>query len=163
MSDNKAGQPTKYKEEYCKDIITLASGGLHMYAIAVTWDVCYDTLSEWRKVHPKFSAAYARARTIQTSSLLNKLLQNIGNKDFNHNIANLLLTHICRLRTEKLVKIDTGEGNLSKRGLKTLDVSKEGSHTADEISRIVDSISKLAKIDEVTELREKIEMLEKEV
>ena len=91
------------------------------------------------------------------------LIDNLGNRDFNHNIANLLLTHIGRLRTEKLVKIDTGDGNLSKRGLKTLDVSKEGSHTADEISRIVDSISKLAKIDEVTELREKIEMLEKEV
>ena len=55
------GQPTKYKEEYCEQIIEHMKDGKSAISFARSIDVCMDTLSEWKKVHSLFSAAYKKA------------------------------------------------------------------------------------------------------
>lgn len=78
------GRPTKYKPEYCDDIIDYFSGEpystettesgaskkipndlplIQNYAKKI--GVCVDTLNEWTKVHPAFSEAYKKARALQ--------------------------------------------------------------------------------------------------
>lgn len=55
-----AGQPTKYKPEYCEAVIKHMAEGNSFWSFAANVDVCFDTLSEWTKVHPEFSEAKRR-------------------------------------------------------------------------------------------------------
>ena len=94
------GRPTKYRSEYCKQIIDYidygeeqffdVSASSHTNRRGETWSdekripkplrfvgrwaqiigVNTDTLAEWCRVHPEFSAAYARARQIQAEHIL---------------------------------------------------------------------------------------------
>jgi hypothetical protein len=56
-----AGRPTKYKPEYCQQLIEHMSQGLSFETFAAVIDVNDDTLYEWAKVHPEFSDAKKRA------------------------------------------------------------------------------------------------------
>lgn len=89
----KAGAPTKYKEEYCQGIIdyfknfepfeelpfkeTVNEDGTtsteskrfpvappSLTKYATSIDVCRDTLQEWKKVNPEFSVAFNKAKAI---------------------------------------------------------------------------------------------------
>src|SRR5688572_32200856 len=51
------GRPSKYKSEYCEQIIECMSRGYSYAAFAAQIDVCRDTLNEWASVHQDFSAA----------------------------------------------------------------------------------------------------------
>lgn len=55
-----AGQPTKYRPEYCEAVIKHMAEGNSFWSFAANVDVCFDTLSEWTKVHPEFSEAKRR-------------------------------------------------------------------------------------------------------
>lgn len=52
-----AGQPTKYKPEYCDLVIEKMSEGFSQEACAGFIGVATDTLFEWKNVHPEFSDA----------------------------------------------------------------------------------------------------------
>lgn len=51
------GRPTKYKPEYCQQLIDWMSKGNSFWSFAAECDVCFDTLSEWTRVYPEFSEA----------------------------------------------------------------------------------------------------------
>lgn len=51
------GRPTKYKPEYCEQLIQHMSEGLMFESFAAVIDVNKDTLYEWCKRHPAFSEA----------------------------------------------------------------------------------------------------------
>lgn len=105
---NAGGRPTKYKAEYCQDIIkyfdieptvpiydeTLDEDGkvinrketgrrpadlpfLSKYARKI--GVVHDTLLEWCKVHPRFSAAYNVAKAIQKEILISNGVSGLYN------------------------------------------------------------------------------------
>ena len=50
-----AGQPTKYRPEYCEKVIKHMEEGNSFWSFAGIISVSFDTLSEWTKVHPEFS------------------------------------------------------------------------------------------------------------
>lgn len=52
-----AGRPTKYKPDFCKQIVSLMADGLSIEEVAYKFDVHVDTLYEWEKRHPEFSEA----------------------------------------------------------------------------------------------------------
>lgn len=54
------GQPTKYRPEYCERLVAHMSNGYSYEAFAGIIGVCDDTLREWEKVWPEFSAAKKR-------------------------------------------------------------------------------------------------------
>lgn len=56
----KFGRPTKYKPEYCEDLIRHLEGANSFESFAAKVDTCVDTLYEWEKVHPDFSEAKRR-------------------------------------------------------------------------------------------------------
>lgn len=51
------GRPSKYKPEYDSMLIDHMASGLSFESFAGLIGVCDDTLREWEKVHPSFSAS----------------------------------------------------------------------------------------------------------
>lgn len=56
-------RPTKYKKEYCEDIIEFMSKGGSLTQFAADIDVCRETVYEWGRVHSDFSDAIKKAKT----------------------------------------------------------------------------------------------------
>lgn len=109
-SPAKRGRPTKYKPEYCKEIINYfdkplytevtqqkmsASGVVKDVIVSVATDiptfegfaidicrVCHDTLCEWRDTHPEFSEAYRSAKDLQKKFLFNHTMNGNYNASF---------------------------------------------------------------------------------
>lgn len=52
-----AGQPTKYKPEYCQALIEHMEKGGSFASFAAVARVCIDTVFEWAKIYPEFSDA----------------------------------------------------------------------------------------------------------
>lgn len=98
------GRPTKYKPEYCEQIIkyfdvehtnvisvtvTYKNGDTREEERVVANDlptfqrfsyeigVCTDTLHEWKKVHPEFSEAYKRAQELQEAMWLTNSMKGL--------------------------------------------------------------------------------------
>lgn len=59
------GRPTSYKAEYCEDVIDFGRRGKSREWIAAELMVHIDTLAEWAKVHPEFSAAITLAKQLE--------------------------------------------------------------------------------------------------
>lgn len=55
------GRPTKYKPEYCQQLVTFMAGGPGFEAFAGEIGVNIDTLHEWVKQHGDFSEAKKEA------------------------------------------------------------------------------------------------------
>lgn len=53
----KAGQPTKYKPEYCQKVIDYGLNGDTMVSLASELRVTKSTIYEWASVHKEFSDA----------------------------------------------------------------------------------------------------------
>ncbi len=51
------GRPTKYKKEYCEQLIEWMREGRSFWTFASTVPCTIETLSEWCRVHPEFSEA----------------------------------------------------------------------------------------------------------
>ena len=58
-----AGRPSKYKPEFCEQVIEYGKEGMSLHEMALELDICYDTLNEWRKEKPEFSDAVKKALT----------------------------------------------------------------------------------------------------
>lgn len=85
------GRPTKYKPEYCQQIVDYFSNGLNanidgqkivkdfpQFALfAHSIGVNGDTLVEWSKVYPEFSAAYKKSKELQEAFLLSSGLNGL--------------------------------------------------------------------------------------
>lgn len=104
------GRPTKYKRQYCQDIIDyfdiepyheverktidVKSGREYinherlpndlpfLSGFAHSIGVAHDTLVEWTNVHPEFSVAYKRAKQLQEQILAVNGLQGLYNASF---------------------------------------------------------------------------------
>lgn len=51
------GRPSKYKPEFCAQLIEHMASGLSFESFAAVIDVCEDTLYEWSRSNPEFSEA----------------------------------------------------------------------------------------------------------
>ncbi len=80
----KMGAPTKYKPEYCQNIITFFVSQLTTIKPKLPFFSGYarkigvntDTLHEWKKTHKDFSEAYKKCKDVQKEILINAALQN---------------------------------------------------------------------------------------
>lgn len=73
------GRPTKYKEEYCKEVVEFAKiCEPYNFALsaAVHFKICRETLHEWRRQNPKFSHAYNEALGIWGARMTQHCLDN---------------------------------------------------------------------------------------
>lgn len=56
------GRPSKYKPEFCETAEAILAEGYSEAVLAGELGVCVDTVSEWKNVHPDFSASIKRGR-----------------------------------------------------------------------------------------------------
>lgn len=56
-TESKSGRPSKYKPQYCLDLIIHMAEGYSYESFAALINVNPDTLYEWEKVHSEFSEA----------------------------------------------------------------------------------------------------------
>lgn len=59
---SKAGRPTKYSITYAKEVQKLCLIGATDKQLADFFEVCEDTINEWKKAHPEFSESIKRGR-----------------------------------------------------------------------------------------------------
>ena len=158
------GRPSKYKPEFDEEIVRLASMTIknHMYRIAVMFGVCIDTLHEWRRVHKTFSEAYMRARGFQNAFLFDLIIDGSTDRNFNGQAANLLTTHLAALSRDRMIKVDVKGETLGEKSKSIIDDLRSGAMSAQEFNLVMGGIATAAKIDEVTDLRDKVEKLENE-
>lgn len=154
------GRPTKYKPEYDEEIITLSVKGMFFYRIAATWGVSYDSLNEWSHKIDSFCQAYACARTIQMANMMDKGLNGLHDKNFNSQCFNVLSSQFMKMAKERELQLNIEGETLSAQAHSVINDLRNGKFSAAEFTQIMSGIATAAKIDEVTELRDKVEKLE---
>ena len=117
------GRPTKYKPEYCEQIIQLGKEGKSIAQMASFFDVDKASIFDWAASHEDFSTALARARVHSQNWWEDKAQQNLASRDFN---AQLWLKSVAsRFRddyTERTQTEITGkDGGAVKVETKTID------------------------------------------
>ena len=77
------GRPTDYRPEFCEIVIEKMKVGAAIKELPFYLDVCLDTINEWRKVHPQFSAAIKTGQSYSEAVWMIQGRENIPNKEFN--------------------------------------------------------------------------------
>jgi len=79
----KAGGPTKYKTEYCDQVIELMYKGHSIEEVAYFLKVDKKTIYNWKDAHEEFFHALKKGADFSEGWWKLKGTQNIENKDFN--------------------------------------------------------------------------------
>lgn len=97
MGKNRGGAPAKYKEKYCKEIVEYFNNAyadfregcserrIHyptLYGFAASIGVHRDSINEWSNVHPKFSDALKKAKSIQADFTIQSAMNGICPQPF---------------------------------------------------------------------------------
>jgi hypothetical protein len=126
MRMRKMGRPTKYKKEYCELLIEHGKQGHTLESFAATIGVDRDTLKEWAKTHPEFSAAKKRYKDFQQLTLEKIGLAGMTGKlqRFNSTAWIFMMKNCCGWRDKKEIEVqeslDTGLSKLSDDELNAL-------------------------------------------
>lgn len=67
------GRPSTYKDEYCKLAYGFCLLGATDKFLADRFEVCEDTIHEWKKVHPEFSESIKRGKEIADAKVAEAL------------------------------------------------------------------------------------------
>lgn len=114
VMDKSVGRPTKYKKEYCEEMLKFfniphtrieyktkldKNGDIKEIEIerpnslptfekfACNINVCVDTLHEWKKVHQEFSEAYRQCQQLQKDMLIDLGMLGLYNAPFTQFVA----------------------------------------------------------------------------
>lgn len=92
-----AGRPTKYKPEYPEMLIAYMREGRSYETFSAVVGVCDDTLREWERVHPEFSAAKKRGWMLSMAWWEDQLRANlISEEGVKFNTTGWIFTMKCR-------------------------------------------------------------------
>jgi hypothetical protein len=78
-----AGQPTKYKPEYCEELVSHMAQGFSLESFAGKIGVCRDSLYAWRDAHPEFSDSIKRGQAASLYAWEYKLRQSVDDRNIN--------------------------------------------------------------------------------
>ena len=135
----KPGRPTKYKPEYCEAIINYFDIKPTVVTKTMTGPseeantlptilkfskligVNHETLIEWGKVNPEFSAAYNRAREMQKEFIIENALRN----NYQGYFAGLMMKNMFGWRDKNEIEHNIGESLLDKYKDTSVEVLKE--------------------------------------
>jgi hypothetical protein len=127
------GRPTKYKPEYCEEIIELGKQGKSIAQMAAAFDVDKASIFDWAAAHEDFSTSLARARAYSQTWWEDKAQQNLGSRDFN---AQLWLKSVAsRFREDYTEKQVTEVSGPNGGAIKTESVTKIDTRGLDEDQR----------------------------
>jgi transposase-like protein len=162
-----AGRPTDYDPDFHpQEIIKLMKEqGYTAVQVVRDWNICTDTLSEWCVQHPEFSAAYTRAKNYRTAWWMDKAQQGIFTGDgehFDSRLFGLMMKYNGVNMDERIIKLPqlVDCKSFSEQATCIMGALAVGKITLGEANGYVDIIGKMAKIDEVTDLRRMLEEIE---
>lgn len=88
---NLGGRPTKYKPQYCEEMLEMARTGRGPTAFAAQIGVARSSLYEWAKDNKAFSDALERSKQLVEEYLVEMGMENMFSKDFNTKIWEMFL------------------------------------------------------------------------
>lgn len=163
----KVGRPTDYKPDFHpKEIIRLMKEeGKTAVQVARDWDITEETLSEWRRVHKEFSEAYIRAKHYRRAWWIDMGQRGLVTEDnvrFDSRLYAMMMKYDGVNLDERKVKVPELASckTFSEQATVICGALACGKITPKEAQTMVDVISICAKIEEVTELRNKLEAIE---
>lgn len=81
------GQPTKYRPEYCEQVIAWGKEGKSLEWMCAELGVVYNTLvGSWPKLDPAFAEALERSQLLALQWWEDKGQTGLGSRDFNANL-----------------------------------------------------------------------------
>ncbi len=104
-----AGAPTKYKEEFNEQAYKLCLLGATDSSLADFFDVCVDTINEWKKVHPEFSVSIKKGKASADAVIANSLFEKAKG---------------CRVSKQVAIKLTTKRPVLNKDGEPTRQIEQ---------------------------------------
>ena len=165
-----AGQPTKYNPNFHPDEIIrlMKEEGKTSVQVARDWDVTEETLSEWRRVHKEFSEASRRAKHFRRAWWIDKGQKGLftpGDVKFDSRLYCMMMKYDGINLDERIVKLpELAEcKTFSEQATVICGALACGKITVKEAQGYVDVISICARIEEVTELRRKLEEIESKI
>lgn len=121
---------SKYKEEYCQQVIDYMTKGNSLVQFAALIGVSKATVYEWQKEHPEFEAAYKEAYS-KAESFWEKIAQGRALKKIEANDTMLIFYLKNRFRwSDRLAQ----EINSTAKITFTSSIGDDGSVTRDEDS-----------------------------
>lgn len=77
------GRPSKYRPEYCDEIIDLGKDGKSIAQMAAHFDVDKASVFRWAEEHEDFRTAFARAKTHSQKWWEDQAQKNLSDRNFN--------------------------------------------------------------------------------
>ncbi len=154
------GRPTKFNGDdikaACERMLKLFNEGLSQVEVATELGLTYDSYLLYQKLYPEFHESVVKGVQLLLCWYIRKGRENLGNSKFNacvyaKQMANLFRNKIPALKTAKTF---TDKINVILTAL------SEGEVTAIEAKQLAETIAIGAKVEEITELKQRIEELE---
>ena len=101
------GRPTKYKPEYCEELVEFMAQGYPYECFAATIGVGRSTLYDWEKEHQEFSDAKKVGKEMTYKALLEKGLDSLHDPGtLNNTVWIFMMKNMCDWTDRKEVKSD---------------------------------------------------------
>ena len=158
-------KPTKYSSKLIPKIHEYASQGMHVREIANKLGIHFTTIYNWAKKHDEFRDAWDLAMQASASWWLSYTRDNLDNKFVKDRLLQFMLMAKFGLKdthTNKLPELRDCKTHVEKCDVVTRALA-DGVINADEASKISNTLATAAKIEEVTELRQKLDELEEKL
>lgn len=159
-----AGQPSLYDPDYHPKYVIekMRNEGYIVEEFCSDWDIGISTFYDWRAAHPEFSEAYTRGQQYRKARNKRILDHGLYAESFNERAYAMLLRYSGETIDERIVALPELAPckTFSEQGAVILGALACGKITLKEANGYVDIVGKLAKIDEVTELRRMLEEIE---
>ncbi len=95
-----AERPTKYDSVFCQQVIEAGAKGFSLAAFAGMVGVCRDTVQEWARVHPEFSAA-AKAHKAKRAWIWEQRLMRIADEGGGNGSATAIIFALKNVAPEE--------------------------------------------------------------
>jgi hypothetical protein len=161
-----AGAPTKYTDDMPDIVLLLMYQGATKAMLARTLQVDISTITEWQKdpTKPEFGAARRLGRDWAKGWMEEQALDNLKNPNFNAVLWSMQMRNRYGYSESPKRKIkNLADASHLERCTQIFKAIEEGELTADEAAKYMNIVATGAKIEEVTELRDIVEKLEKHV
>lgn len=156
-----AGRPTDYNPDFhpAELVRLMKDSGYWRCQVCRDWDIDDSTFTEWCNVHPAFSSAYTRAKQYRKAWMLDQQLKGLFHEDFNDRAFGAMMKWSGETYDERVVKLPELATckNFNEQATVIIGAVACGKITIKEAGSYIDIISKVSKIDEVTELRRMLE------
>ena len=101
------GRPTKYKPEYCEEIVEYMRDGKSLAEFAAYIDVDHDTINNWAKKYSEFFGAKKRAIKLSEAWWTAQGREALRDREFNHVLWYMNMKNRFGWRDKQEIEMDT--------------------------------------------------------